>query len=137
MQPGGCAKPNVYFSESTPRYLVVVEEYSFGKIRVHGKTYSNDVIITPERVVCEKWWRREGHRVYLEDIERYILEYSPKIVVFGTGYSGLVKVQDEVLRFLRERGVEVYTLPTKDAARLFNELSTRETRILGAFHLTC
>lgn len=116
---------------------MIVEEYSFGKIRVHGKTYTNDVIITPEKVVCEKWWRKEGHKVFLEDIKQFLLEYSPRIVVFGTGYHGLVKVQEEVYSFLEEKGIETYALPTRDAVRLFNEIATREKSILGAFHLTC
>jgi len=126
---------NLFFQDK-PRSMVV-EKYSFGRIRVHGKTYTNDVIVTPEKVVCEKWWRREGHMVFLEDIKSYVVEYSPRILVFGTGYYGRVQVREEVYSFLEEKGIETHALPTREAVELFNEIARREKNILGAFHLTC
>ena len=43
-----------------------VEHYSFGRITIDGKTYTSDVIVIKGEV--RSWWRKEGHRVALDDI---------------------------------------------------------------------
>jgi len=35
---------------------VEITRYRFGEIEIDGRTYTADVIITPERVV-DTWWR--------------------------------------------------------------------------------
>lgn len=35
--------------------------YRFGRIDIDGRTYTSDVIITPERVI-DSWWRQRGMR---------------------------------------------------------------------------
>jgi len=41
--------------------------YHFGTIEIDGRTYTSDVIITPERVL-DSWWRQEGHRLAVADL---------------------------------------------------------------------
>ena len=45
----------------------MITEFSFGKIVVNGKTYTNDIKIVNGQVISE-WWRKRGHRVAVEDI---------------------------------------------------------------------
>ncbi len=112
-----------------------VESYSFGRIVVAGKTYTRDVIIFPDRVL-PNWWRKEGHRLCLDDLKE-VLDYGPEVLVIGTGYSGLMKVPDDVRKALEARGIEVIVKKTGEAWKTFNELLKRGKKVVAAFHLTC
>ena len=114
----------------------LINGYEFGRIVVGDKNYTSDVIIASDRVINQSWWRREGHRVSKHDIGE-ILDYSPEIVIFGTGYNGLVRIDREVEDFLREKGIDVEKLKSKEAVKKFNELVKKGKRVVLAIHLTC
>ena len=111
-----------------------VDDYGFGRIVIDGKAYSHDVILFWDGRI-EKWWRKEGHKVCLDDVKT-ILERKPEVVVFGTGKYGVMKVKDEVRKRLSEEGIEVIELISDDAVRKFNELVGKRKAAL-AIHLTC
>jgi len=113
-----------------------VESYSFGRIRINGKEYTNDVIVSQDRVINSKWWRREGHNVYPEDIKE-ILSEKPEIVVFGCGAAGAMKVNKAVLDVLSKMGIEVIQQLTNQAVETFNRLVSKGKRVVLAAHLTC
>ena len=46
----------------------MIESYKFGAIVINGKKYTSDIIVFPEHVI-DGWWRKEGHRLHVEDIE--------------------------------------------------------------------
>ena len=56
-----------------------ISGYRFGKIDVGGRTYTSDVIITPERVI-DGWWRQQGHALAVADLDD---------VLVGQGFFGL------------------------------------------------
>jgi len=111
----------------------MIEHYAFGKIVVDGKTYTSDVIVFKDRVK-DNWWRKEGHRVCLEDIED-ILDAKPEVVIFGTGAYGRVVVEKEVIEKLKQIGAEVIVEETAKAVEKFNELQGKN--VVLAAHLTC
>jgi hypothetical protein len=110
-----------------------IEGYSFGQLVVDGKEQTRDVIVLPDRVLSN-WWREEGHRLVLADLEA-VLEELPEHLVVGTGAYGQMRPDPEALEQLRERGVEVEALPTAEAVRRYGELDPRRTA--AALHLTC
>ena len=112
-----------------------VESYSFGRIRIGGREYTQDVIVGRDFIKAG-WWRKEGHRVQLEDLED-ILKAKPEIVVFGTGANARVRVDGEVLERLRSLGCEVYVEPTEKAVDTYNRLLRAGKRVVLAAHLTC
>ena len=114
-----------------------IERYEFGKIRVAGREYTRDVVVAPEGVVEERWWRVEGHLLRVEDIARYVEEQRPSVLVVGTGYFGMLRVDRGLVEYLRVKGVELVALKTGDAVKEFNNRVERGERVLGAFHLTC
>jgi hypothetical protein len=115
----------------------LIDSYEFGRIVIKGKRYRSDVIIFPERVL-DGWWRREGHRLYVEDLKEVLnAEPQPEVLIVGTGYSGLMKVSDEVEVLLRSRGINLIAQPTKQACQTFNELLKTGRKVVSAFHLTC
>jgi hypothetical protein len=115
----------------------LIESYEFGEMVIDGKRYTSDLIIFPERIV-DGWWRKEGHKVHIEDLET-ILGHDPKpeLLVLGTGYHGLVEVQIEVRNTLKSREIGLTAQPTKKACQTFNKLLKSNKQIVGAFHLTC
>ena len=113
----------------------MIESYDFGSIRVRGRNYSSDLIIFPDHV-RPNWWRKEGHRLCIEDLEE-VVNRKPEVLVIGTGYSGLMRVPEEVKRYMAERGIEVIVQPTKDACETFNRLLRSGRKVAAALHLTC
>jgi hypothetical protein len=110
-----------------------IEGYRFGQIVVDGEEQTRDVIVLPDRVITD-WWRAEGHRLVLADLED-VLEELPEHLLVGTGAYGQMCPEPETLERLRERGVDVEALPTGEAVRRYGELDPRRTA--AALHLTC
>ena len=109
--------------------------YDFGRIVVDGETHGRDVIIHPDRVEGS-WWRTEGHRLDVQDLER-VWDSEPETLVVGTGYYGNMRIPRETLDFVRSRGIEVIAQPTPDAVETFNTLQTDSgRRVVAVLHLT-
>jgi hypothetical protein len=112
----------------------MIEQYEFGRMRIDGRTFSADLIILPQMVrAC--WRRRESHRLGLPDLEDVFREELQALVI-GTGFFGLLKVKEEIMRAAREKGLELHVGKTKKAVGEFNRLAA-QMRTAGAFHLTC
>ena len=120
--------------EKTKMVELVIEKYEFGRIKIGDAEYTRDVIIHKGRVYAD-WWRKEGHNLVPEDLE-IILKDPPSILIIGTGYSGLMKVPKETIKFLEDKGIKIIIERTANACRRFNELSKRED-VSAALHLTC
>jgi len=115
----------------------LIDSYEFGTIVIRGKRYRSDIIIFPDRV-SDGRWRREGHRLHIEDLKEVLnAEPQPEVLIVGTGYSGLMKVSDEVEDLLRSREIKLIAQPTKQACQTFNDLLKTGRRAVSAFHLTC
>lgn len=110
----------------------MIESYEFGRIKVKGRVYTSDILILHDKVK-ENWWRKEGHRLSLEDLKE-VIEFRPEILIIGTGHNGRMAVPEEVKKFFEERGIKTVALPTREAVRVFNEIIAKK---VGAFHLTC
>jgi hypothetical protein len=113
----------------------MIERYAFGQITVDGQTYTRDVIITPDRV-WDGWWREEGHRLSIADLEE-ALKAQPKVLVVGTGYYDMMQVPSETREKVRKRGIDLHVLPTRRAWKLYNQLASGERKTVAAFHLSC
>jgi hypothetical protein len=104
---------------------------------IDGKRYTSDVIVFPDKVISG-WWRKEGHRIYVEDLkEVFSHKPPPEVLVIGTGYSGLVKVVPEVEDVVKAKGIKLIVQPTSEAYKTFNEFLKAGKVVVGAFHLTC
>jgi hypothetical protein len=110
-----------------------IEGYRFGHVVVDGEEQTRDVIVLPERVLTD-WWRADGHRLVLADLDD-VVEELPEHLVVGTGAYGQMRPDSEALNELRQRGIEVEALPTDEAVHRYGELDPR--RAAAALHLTC
>ena len=113
----------------------MIEEYDFGRIVINGKCYMSDVIVFPDRVRAN-WWRREGHRLHIEDLDEVIRE-KPEVLVVGTGYSGLMEVPPETRKHLQNLGIQLIIQKTREACETYNQLLKSGRRAAAALHLTC
>ena len=111
----------------------MIESYNFGKIKIDGKEYTHDVIVSADGV--ESWQRPDDHWAGIEDVKK-IIEKKPNTVIFGTGYSGIAKVPEETKEHLKKLGIEVIIEPTKKACDTFNKLFDKN-EVVAALHLTC
>ncbi len=91
----------------------MIESYVSGSsMRVAGKTYTTDLKIIGD-TVKGNWWRREGHRLLLDDIVD-ILDSGPDLLVVGTGYAGNLDIPANLRRDLAERGIRLlFNAPLK------------------------
>jgi hypothetical protein len=112
----------------------MIESYDFGQIVIAGRKYSRDVIIFPNRIK-DSWWRREGHRLSIEDVEEVVRD-KPEILVVGTGYLGLMKIPPETRDYLKSKGIALVADRTEEACKIYNELS-KSRKVAAALHLTC
>lgn len=113
----------------------MIQAYSFGRMVVQGRAYSEDLKILQGQVK-PYWRRRSGHRMDVEDLQD-VIEARPRVLVLGTGSSGMVRVSEDLLQVLRSAGIEVVVEPTAEAVRTFNALLRDGEEVAGAFHLTC
>ena len=112
----------------------MIESYAFGKIVIDGKEYTGDVIIFSDRIKAD-WWRKEGHRLHVEDLVE-VLEEQPEMLIIGTGYYGYMEVPRETRELLEQRGIEVIAEKTSEACDTYNKLTGNKKAIV-ALHLTC
>lgn len=113
---------------------MTIQNYRFGSIIIDGQRYSSDVIIYPDRV-DDRWWRKEGHLLQVEDLEE-VIQARPEVLVVGTGNPGLMEVLPETQEYLQAQGIELIVQPTDQAWQTYNRLSSSR-RVVAAFHLTC
>ena len=111
-----------------------IEKYSFGTIVIDGKVYHRDVIIYPEGVYYP-WWRNEGHRLSLEDLNP-VKGTKLEMLIIGTGAFGRMKVPLDVREELNKNIPVIEVLKTGNAFNLYNQ-NRMKKRVAAALHLTC
>jgi hypothetical protein len=113
----------------------MITDFSFGKIVVNGKTYTDDIKIVRGQVIAD-WWRKSGHRVDVADIAD-ILEFSPEIVVIGKGSPGLMKTSPHLRETLATHKIALIEKKTSKAIEVFNKLFQEGRTVAAGFHITC
>lgn len=101
---------------------------------IDGRVYNRDVIVSHDNVK-DGWWRKEGHRLSLEDLNE-VFEAKPEVLVIGTGYVGLMTVPQEVMDHMKSRNIELIVENTRQACKTYNRLC-KSRKTVAAFHLTC
>ena len=112
-----------------------IDSYQFGSIIIDGKTYTNDCIITADKVLSD-WWRKHGHLLTAEDIKP-IIEFKPSILIVGSGASGMMKIAEDIRHILQEINIELLVFNTEKAVTKFNELTDKGENVAAVLHLTC
>jgi hypothetical protein len=113
----------------------MIENYGFGQMLINGEKYNSDLIIFADHIY-DNWWRKEGHNLCIDDVKE-IINKKPDILIIGTGFYGLMKVSEDLIKYIKSAGIEqVIIKKTRDAGEEYNKLY-KNKNIIAAFHLTC
>ena len=113
------------------------ENFTFGSIRIDGKTYDHDVVL--DRGVIRKRDKKRSSQLRsmyghtpLSVFEK--IPWDCRRLVVGTGAHGALPLVPELRREAERRGVELVALPTADAIALLEKDSKNTNAVL---HVTC
>ena len=113
------------------------ESYSFGVITIDGETYEHDVVIDHGSISKRKKGPSKAYRDHFGHTPLSAEEGIPwncRRLVIGTGDSGSLPVMEEVRDEAETRGVDLVTVPTREAIVLL-EGDPPDTN--GIIHVTC
>jgi hypothetical protein len=116
-----------------------IEATEFGSITIAGQRWDHDVLIRLDGSVekRKKKLSKEvfgtSHRISEAEIQ-HVFEEGAQVLVIGAGQFGLVCLDDQAQRFLKDRCCEVLLLPTPEAVEAWN---SAEGKAIGLFHVTC
>ena len=114
-----------------------IEEFSFGAIRIDGRTYEHDVVIANGKVhkrvkkPSKHFKKRFGHTPVSLDEN---VPWECKRLVIGTGLYGQLPVMGGVIEEAQRRGIELSIEPTPEAIRQLGRGAEHTNAIL---HVTC
>ena len=115
-----------------------ITKLSWGKIEIDGNKFFKDVKLYPGG--CREWnWQETGTEhspgIQYSDVQE-LLDNGAKIIILARGVLGRLKVQKGVIEKLESNGFTVHVLKTKEAVKLYNELSKSKT-VGSLIHTTC
>jgi hypothetical protein len=113
------------------------EKFSFGSIRIDGKTYDYDLVIDRGEIQKRKKKASKPHKDAFKHTPLSVKENIPwrcSRLVIGTGAEGLLPVMDEVRDEARDRKVQLITVPTPEAIAILNRGGKATNAVL---HVTC
>jgi hypothetical protein len=118
----------------SPRIMAL----AWGKIEVEGAGTFRDAKLFPGG--AREWdWRETGtkHTPGIQPTDvRELLDHGATAIVLSQGVLKRLGICPETLKLLKQHGVRVHVLPTRDAVGLYNELRNTE-QVAGLFHTTC
>jgi len=112
----------------------MIESYTFGRMEIKGQAYTSDLILFPDKI-NDSWWRETGHKLSLKDLED-VFQETPEALIIGTGFYGIMKVEEEVKEAAQSKGITLIIEKTESAVQRYNEIASKK-KTIGAFHLTC
>lgn len=111
---------------------------AWGKIEVEGAGSFRDAKVFPGG--ARAWdWRETGteHSPGIQPADvRELLDHGATTIVLSQGMLKRLGICPETLELLKQQGVRVHMLPTRDAIYLYNDLRETE-QVAGLFHTTC
>jgi len=116
-----------------------ITQFSWGKMEVEGqKKVFKDAKLYPGG--AREWdWTETGTQhtpgIQSSDVEE-LLQHGAKVVILSQGMLLRLQVCEETLKMLKEKNIRTYTVQTKKAVELYNDLSKKEL-VGGLFHTTC
>lgn len=117
-----------------------IDKVSWGKVKVDGKEYHQVLIIGNEVLERESDKLHElfgtTHRIGDWEKER-LLSGNPEIVLIASGWSGLVKIDEEFKNKLKEKDTELQAVLTPKVVEYYNQLNKEGKRVNALIHTTC
>ena len=109
----------------------VIQKIEFGNIIINGESFDSDITLFNDGYETKP----KSHNITKKDFEDLLLK-EPEAVIISTGFSNAVKVDEKIKAIAKNENIELFILPTKDAAKKFTELSGRK-KVAAILHPTC
>lgn len=122
----------------------MIDETSFGIVKVDGETYDHDIVILSKKIIRRKKeitkqqygtshkFSKEEMKAYLDMVNKEEIDY----IVFGTGQYGKLTLLPETVQLLEENNIEYIDIKTPDLVKMENDFGPRE-RLIIIIHTTC
>ena len=110
-----------------------IDHYEFGKIVVNGQAYEHDIVIMSDGSI--QAGPDDMHYVLLPELERVINTPGIKILLIGTGAEGSGLLRKKLAKVVKEKGIKLEMMLTKDAVKMLNE--TSREGLVAMLHLNC
>lgn len=117
-----------------------IEKVSWGKVKVDGQDYRQVLIVGDEVLERESDKLHElfGTTHRLGDWEKEkLLSGNPKIILIASGWSGLVKIDEDFKNKLKEKRIELQVVLTPKIVRRYNQLIEEGKQVNALIHTTC
>ena len=117
-----------------------VNKVSWGKVKVDGQEYHQVLIIGDEVLEREsdKLHRLFGTTHVIGDWEKKkLFSSNPEIILIASGWSGLVKIDEEFKNQLKEKNIELQVVLTPKVVERYNQLVKEDKQVNCLIHTTC
>ncbi len=117
-----------------------VDKVSWGKVKVDGRDYHQVLLIGDEVIEREsdKLHDLFGTTHRMGDWEKKkLVSGKPEIVLVATGWSGLVKIDEDFRKELGKGKVKLETVLTPKVVKRYNQLVQEGRRVNSLIHTTC
>jgi len=113
--------------------MVYINSTVFGSITIDNQTYGDDIIILADGTIEKRGLQKGTYIICLEEVN-ILFESKPKIIVIGTGQSGVAEIEPKVVEKAKKLGIKIIEAPTLIAIKKFNSIKEKKA---GLFHLAC
>jgi hypothetical protein len=116
----------------------LITHIAWGDMEVAGLGRGRDFKLYPGGGRAWDWTETDTHHVpgiQPADVQE-LLDKGSEVIVLTRGMQLVLQTMPETLDMLRQRGVPVHVLETREAVALYNRLAESES-VGGLFHSTC
>ena len=118
-----------------------IDNTKFGSITISGRIYPYDVYILPSGVI-EKRNKKDsprigGHRSLGVHEIQYLLSHSPEILFIGIGQTGVLPIQPQGEKLLKNTSIPIFIDNTPALILKFNMMFSQGKKVGAIFHTTC
>jgi hypothetical protein len=116
-----------------------IKQLSWGVIEVDGLGTGRDVKLWPDGGRAWDWSETNTHHVpgiQVADVIE-LIDRGATIIVLSRGMELVLRTCLETVTWLDGHHVTHHILETREAAKLYNELSSQGVAVGGLFHSTC
>ena len=116
-----------------------VTDTEFGRVRIAGEVYKNDVYIRADGTIKRRNKRPAkklygtSHMIGPKELAR-ACKSDPDVLIIGTGQEGTAELTEDGSAFLKDRGIRFKALPTPRAILEYNRTKGRKAALI---HVTC
>jgi hypothetical protein len=122
-----------------PSRSPVIQHLSWGVMEVDGLGSGKDVKLWPGGGRAWDWTETNTHHVpgiQIADIAE-LLDHGAEVIVLSRGMDLVLQTCPATVAWLNEHRLIYHILETREAAKLYSDLATRDVAVGGVFHSTC